>query len=97
MAEFLYMVRPPRATFADDATEKERAVIAAHFAYLQGMRERGELILAGRCENAEFGIVVFEAADEAAARRVMQDDPAVSAGVFSAKLYPFGVALERGR
>ena len=38
-------------------------------------------------------VVVFEAADEKAARAIMEDDPAVKEGVTSAELLPFRVAL----
>jgi uncharacterized protein len=45
---------------------------------------------------AGFGIIVFEAQDEVAARAFVDADPAVSAGVMGAEFYPFRVALLRG-
>jgi len=42
-----------------------------------------------------FGIAIFEAADEAAARKFMEEDPAVVAGVMTAELHPFSVVLQR--
>ena len=42
-----------------------------------------------------FGLVIFEADDEAAARRFMEGDPAVKAGVMLATLHPYAVALKR--
>jgi uncharacterized protein YciI len=42
-----------------------------------------------------FGLAIFEAADEAAARRPMESDPAVAAGVMTAELHPFTVVLQR--
>ncbi|PYJ14760.1 MAG: hypothetical protein DME96_15110 [Verrucomicrobia bacterium] len=56
-----------------------------------------QLILAGRTEepgDKTFGIAIFEALDEAAARAFMQADPAVAGGLMTAELHPF-VALER--
>ena len=45
--------------------------------------------------NQTFGIAIFQAPDETAARRFMESDPAVVAGVMTAELHPFAVALER--
>jgi uncharacterized protein YciI len=42
-----------------------------------------------------FGIAIFEANDEAAARKFMEADPAVAAGVMTAELHPFAVVLQR--
>src|SRR6266540_2410740 len=42
-----------------------------------------------------FGIAIFEAKDEAAARQFMESDPAVVAGLMTAELHPFSVALQR--
>ena len=46
-------------------------------------------------DEGTFGITIFEAPDEAGARAVMQTDPAVAAGVMSATLYPYAVAVAR--
>ena len=46
-------------------------------------------------DEGTFGITIFEAPDEVTARAVMQTDPAVSAGVMSAELYPYAVAAAR--
>jgi hypothetical protein len=43
------------------------------------------------------GIAVFEASDEEAARRVMEEDPAIASGIARGELRPFQVALLRGR
>lgn len=56
------------------------------------------MILVGRTQNSDestFGIAIFEAEDELAARRIMENDPAVAGGVMSARLYPYKVALMR--
>ncbi len=69
-----------------------------HFARFQNAIETGELILAGRTRepgDKTFGIAIFEANDEAAARKFMESDPAVVAGLMTAELHPFSVALQR--
>ncbi|MBL7033142.1 MAG: hypothetical protein ISR91_03265 [Candidatus Delongbacteria bacterium] len=83
-----------------DPTPEEAAVLDRHISYLQDLTAAGVVILAGRTLNSDpssFGIVVFKAADLAVAERIMQNDPAVSAGVMQAKLYPYRVALMGGR
>jgi len=90
---YLIVLKPPRATFAEDATEAESAIIGEHFEYLKRLLSDGVLVLAGRTEDASMGLVVFAAASDAAAEAVMKADPAVKAGVFSAKLYPYRLAL----
>jgi len=69
-----------------------------HFARFQHSIQTGELILAGRTSepgDKTFGIAIFEANDEAAARAYMESDPAVVAGLMTAELRPFTVALQR--
>ena len=71
-----------------------------HFARLKHAIETGELILAGRTSETgdkTFGIAIFSAPDETAAREFMESDPAVVAGVMTAELHPFMVALERNK
>ncbi len=54
------------------------------------------MILAGRSpDGVGPAIVVFEAANEEAAGRFMEEDPFVSEGLFKATLHPFKVALIR--
>ncbi len=96
--QFIYFTEPARATFLEDATEDEQAKVSEHFRYLEGLLAEGVLILAGRTDEAQpVGIVVFEAADLDTARGIMENDPAVKAGVFKGRVAPYGVALMRGR
>lgn len=97
MAQWLYRIVPTRPEMVADATADEQRIVGAHFRYLVELNERGILILAGRTqeEAGTFGITIFEADDEAGARAVMDDDPAVAAGVFAASLHPYAVAVAR--
>ena len=97
MAQWIYRIVPTRPEMVGDATDEESAIIAEHFDYLVALKRAGILILAGRTqeEAGTWGITIFEAPDEASARAVMQTDPAVSAGVMSASLYPYAVAVSR--
>ena len=96
MPHWLYVLTPPRQSFADDMTEEESAIMRDHFRYLQGLLEDGTLVLAGPSLRPLFGIAVLEADDEAAARGVMERDPAIASGLQSAELHPFRLSLLRG-
>jgi uncharacterized protein YciI len=96
---WLYRVRPARPEMlAAGPTPHEAETVARHFAYLKDLTERGVVLLAGRTlttDERTFGIVVFTADSEAAARALMDGDPAVAGGVMRAELYPFRLVLAR--
>ena len=95
--EFLYRIRPARPEMLSGGpTEAESAWIERHFAYLKELTEQKVVVLAGRTLHTDptsFGIVVFRADSENAARGIMEDDPAVRSGVMLAELFPFRIAL----
>jgi uncharacterized protein YciI len=97
--QFVYVLRVA-AHLQDEAkwTEREQAAASRHFERLQKATESGQVILAGRTSeplDKTFGLVIFEAENEAAAKLFMLADPAVVAGVMSATLHPYAVALQR--
>ena len=94
--QFLYRVRVVRAEMIKSPTEAESAIAQEHFNYLKDLNSKGVIILAGRTLNDDetsFGIVIFHAGSEAAARKIMEEDPGVRKGIFHADLFPFRVAL----
>lgn len=97
--QFIYVLRlVPRLYDDKNWTKDDNAALDRHFARFKHAIETGELILAGRTmESGEktFGIAIFQAPDEATARQFMESDPAVVAGLMTAELHPFAVALER--
>lgn len=97
MEQFIYKLLPTRADMLlDGMTDRENEVTASHFAYLEDLKEKGVLKLAGRTTNTDasgFGVVIFEAKNEEAARLIMANDPAVKEGLLAAKLFPFRIAL----
>lgn len=73
-------------------------MVGRHFARLAQAVDAKRVILAGRTNeplSRTFGLVVFEAENEEAARQFMDTDPAVQAGLMSATLHPYAVALQR--
>lgn len=81
---------------SDGPTVEEEAAVADHFAYLQRLTDENVVILAGRTLNTDassFGIIVFRAEDEHAARTIVDNDPAVRQRVMRAELFPYRIAL----
>ena len=98
MPEWIYFLHPPRDDFAATMSDEERAVWGAHFERLQRLYADGIIVLVGpTLGTVNTGIAIFEAPDEDAARKVMQEDPAVASGIARGELRPFKVALLRGR
>jgi uncharacterized protein YciI len=96
--EWIYFLHPPRDDFAATMSDEERAVWGAHFERLQRLYADGIIVLVGpTLGTVNTGIAIFEAPDEDAARKVMQEDPAVASGIARGELRPFKVALLRGR
>jgi uncharacterized protein YciI len=81
-----------------DATPSEVAAVEGHWRHVIALQERHDLILAGRSQDEDpesvFGIVIFTAPDEAAAREIFEADPAVASGVMAGTLHPYSVALQ---
>lgn len=94
---YLYRIQPTRAEMLTRGeTVEEEAIIGAHFDYLSHLTDAGTVLLAGRTLNTDpssFGIVILTAESEEVARQIMLADPAVSAQVMQAQLFPFRVAL----
>jgi uncharacterized protein len=97
--QFIYVLRLVPRLYVDSAwTKEDSAVLQRHFVRFQEAAKSGQLILAGRTSepgDKTFGIAIFEASDEDAARKFMQEDPAVVGGLMTAELHPFTVALQR--
>jgi uncharacterized protein YciI len=98
MAEWIYFIHPPRDDFAATMTEAEQEVWGRHWERIQRLFAEGSIILVGpTMGGVNTGICVFEAPDEAAARRVMEDDPTIAEGFARGELRPFRVSLLRRR
>jgi len=98
MPEWIYFIHPPRENFAATMTEEEREVWKRHFERLQRLLDEGVIILVGPTLGpVNTGIAIFEAPDEAAAFRLMNEDPTIAGGYARGELRPFRVSLLRGR
>jgi len=79
-------------------TAEEIEVWRVHFERFRRALAEGTIILVGRTLGRHnTGIAIFEAPDEAVARRIMQEDPVIAGGFARGELRPFRVSLLRGR
>ena len=97
--QYLYVLRVAPALH-DQArwTQADNDAVSRHFVRLADAAKAGKVIFAGKTTeplDTTFGLVVFEAESEAAARQFMESDPAIVAGVMSATLHPYVLALQR--
>jgi hypothetical protein len=94
---FIYKIQPVRPEMITEGrTPDEERIVGEHFDYLERLTKQGVVHLAGRTltnDNAGFGIIIFNAESDEAARRLVHEDPAVVQRVMRAELYPFRVAL----
>jgi uncharacterized protein YciI len=98
VSEWIYFIHPPREDFAATMTDEERQVWGIHFERFQRALADGMLILVGpTLGRVNTGIAIFEAPDEEAARRFMEEDPVIAGGFARGELRPFRVSLLRGR
>lgn len=97
--QFVYVLKvAPAFHEAGKWTQRENEAVGRHFARLAEATKVGKMIFAGKTSeplDSTFGLVVFEAVNEAEARQFMESDPAVVAGVMSATLHPYALALQR--
>ena len=94
---FVIILHPVPRLYQESAwTEADNAAVGAHFNRLKEATAAGRVLLAGRTNeplDKTFGLVVFSATDETEARAFMEGDPCVAAGVMTAELHPYGLAL----
>jgi uncharacterized protein YciI len=98
MPEWVYFLHPPREDFAATMSAEEAAAFNDHFEWLDGLLEKGLLVMAGATGGTvNTGIGIFEAADEGRARAIVSRDPVAARGFARGELLPFQMGLLRGK
>ena len=96
VSQYLYRIQPTRLELVTlGPTDEEASILSEHFKYLESLANNGVVLLFGRTQNnnaSTFGIVIFHAESEDAARTIMNNDPAVKNGAMRAELFPFKIA-----
>ncbi len=80
---FLCKLLPPRTSFARDMTPTERAAMESHVQYWTAKMVEGVALLFGPVldPGGVWGLGVVRVEDEAALRRLQDEDPAIRAGI----------------
>jgi len=93
MPDYIYLIHPLRHEFFETPTPQEEAAMEAHYQYLKKATEQGVVLLAGPCLDETFGVVVFLADNDNAARAFMFNDPSVKDNIMMAELHPMRISL----
>lgn len=97
MNQWLYVLRPNRPEMlVSGPTPAEAATVGRHAAHCDTLGHEGVMLMVGRTQTSTpdtMGLAVFVAEDEAAARRIMESDPAIVEGVMSGNLFPYKIAF----
>ena len=73
---------------------EDMPVLQGHVKYLRDLAEQGTSLFSGHTLNQDesaFGLLVVRADSEAAARKIMEADPIIHAGLVQGTVIPFGV------
>ena len=94
--QYLYRIQPTRLEMVTHGpTDEEASILSDHFNYLKSLTEQGVVLVFGRTQNNDsstFGITIFYAESEDAARSIMNNDPAVRKRLMRAELFPYKIA-----
>ena len=96
MPTYIYRVSLTNGRKPSDSTPEDMEVVGAHFARLEQLAAEGVVSYVGRTLNDDpsvFGIVVFQAGSDEAAREIAEADPAVVSGLMVADVFPFEVYI----
>lgn len=95
--QWLYVLSPTRPEMlVSGPTPTEQAAIQRHAAHVSALADQGVMLLVGRTQTNgpdTIGLALFLATDEAAARAIMQSDPAIAGGVMTGELFPYRIAF----
>jgi uncharacterized protein len=98
MPHFLYKLVPPRPTFPGDMTEAEGAIMQEHFGYWSRLVGERRVVIYGPVMDPKgsYGIAVVEVDDDADARQIAENDPAIMSNAgFGFELHPMPDAIAR--
>jgi uncharacterized protein YciI len=81
MADFFFKLNAPRATFAADITDEEKALMGRHAAYWRGLMHQGIVLAFGPVfdPKGHYGIGIARGLDAQAAGAMAAGDPVIKA------------------
>ena len=95
--QFFIKLTPPRATFPADITPAEQQLMDQHAAYWAELFKAGKVLILGPVFDPKgaFGMGVIEAATEAEAHAMANNDPTVKAGLNTIEILPMHVFVHK--
>lgn len=90
--QYLLRVEMVRSGFTfQNMTPEEGRILTQHGAYLKALLDQGKLTFSGQAFDPKglWGVIVLNAANAGAATEIMNNDPAVKAGIFRGDVIPF--------
>ena len=96
MNQYIYTVQVVRQQMFETPTEEEKRIAGEHLAYMQSLMDEGTGIFAGALnlhDSRHFGLVVYQAENDEAAKAILHNDPAVQNRVMRGRWFPYRIAL----
>ena len=86
---YFFKLIPPRKTFAADMTPDERNIMLQHIEYWKNNMQQGKVIAFGPVLHPDgaFGVGIIQADDEAEAKALAENDPAITSGLNMYEIY----------
>ena len=95
--QYIYTLQVARIDSLTAPTPEETSITGQHVSYMRGLVENGIGIFGGVVkgirDSRHMGLFIFQARDDAAARQIVDDDPATKTRLMRVCLYPFRIAL----
>jgi uncharacterized protein YciI len=94
---FFLKSTPPRPTFHQDMTAEERTIMLKHIDYWTDKQNQGIALVFGPVLNpsAPQGIAIIEVENETLVPKLIEEDPAVIAGLMTTEFYPMIATLPK--
>jgi uncharacterized protein len=96
MNQYLYTVQVTRLGMLHQPTNEEQRIAQEHLTYMQNLVDTGAGIFGGATQvrdSRHLGLFIFQAEDDAKAREIIDNDPAVKNRIMRGCLFPYRVAL----
>lgn len=93
MGHYIYRITPRDPKFLEHMTERDQEIMGRHWQYILDLHNEARIIMAGRTEDREYGIVIFTADNPDEARSIPENDPAVKEGVMDYTVHAYNIAL----
>lgn len=96
MKQYIYTVQVSRLGMLTSPTEEESEITGQHLAYMSQLFDDSIAIFGGALgvrDSRHFGLVIFQAEDDEAAKAILHNDPAVKSRIMRGRWFPFRMSL----